>query len=175
VQIYIFELVDNYLEVAKTKFHYSWEQALGLLFWHRYDVARALQDLGNFTPHPEEWTIEDKVLFEQAFQFHGKAFDRIRQMLPDKSMSSLIRYYYKWKKIRSKNSVMDRQARRLNHGHGPQDDGDEITPGLPLSNSFPIAAHHPSGGQNHQIRDSFGNGLHSYSDSDDDIFVIENC
>jgi len=44
-------------------------------------MEQALQDLGNFTPHPEEWTVEDKVLFEQAFQFHGKAFDKIRQMV----------------------------------------------------------------------------------------------
>jgi hypothetical protein len=164
--------LDNYLDVAKTKYHYTWEQALGLLFWHRYDVGRALQDLGNFTPHPEDWTIEDKVLFEQAFQFHGKAFDRIRQMLPEKSMSSLIRYYYKWKKCRSRNSVMDRQAKRFNHG---REDGDEITPGLPLSNSFPTPAHHPGGLS--QVKDVFSNGhqRHGCSDSDDDILVIENC
>ena len=71
----------QYLVVAKDKFNYSGEQALGLLYWHRYDIPKALQDLGNFTPHPEEWTIEDKVLFEQAYHFHGKAFERIRLMV----------------------------------------------------------------------------------------------
>lgn len=74
-------LVEEYISMAKEKYQYTGEQALGLLYWHRYDVARATQDLGNFTPHPEEWTIEDKVLFEQAFQFHGKCFDKIRQMV----------------------------------------------------------------------------------------------
>ena len=53
------------------------------------------QDLANFTPFPDEWSVEDKVLFEQAFQFHGKSFHRIRQMLPDKSIAALVKYYYR--------------------------------------------------------------------------------
>ena len=56
-------------------------QALGMLFWHKHNVEKALSDLPNFTPFPDEWTVEDKVLFEQAFSFHGKSFHRIRQMV----------------------------------------------------------------------------------------------
>ena len=33
--------------------------------------------------------------------------------LPDKVIPSLVKYYYSWKKTRSRTSVMDRQARRL--------------------------------------------------------------
>lgn len=33
--------------------------------------------------------------------------------LPDKLISSLVKYYYGWKKTRTRTSVMDRQARRL--------------------------------------------------------------
>ncbi|XP_057245301.1 REST corepressor 2-like, partial [Malurus melanocephalus] len=33
--------------------------------------------------------------------------------LPDKLIPSLVKYYYSWKKTRSRTSVMDRQARRL--------------------------------------------------------------
>uniref|UniRef100_A0A3Q4GFN0 REST corepressor 2 n=1 Tax=Neolamprologus brichardi TaxID=32507 RepID=A0A3Q4GFN0_NEOBR len=87
--------------------------ALGMLLWHKHDVERSLADLANFTPFPDEWTVEDKVLFEQAFSFHGKSFHRIQQMLPDKLISSLVKYYYSWKKTRTRTSVMDRQARRL--------------------------------------------------------------
>lgn len=122
------EQVENYLGIARDKYQYSGEQALGLLFWHRYDVNKALQDLGNFTPNPEEWTIEDKVLFEQAFQFHGKAFDRIRQMLPEKSMSSLIRYYYRWKKLKCKTSVMDRQVKKFSQEDGADDQNQNVPP-----------------------------------------------
>lgn len=59
----------------------SVHQALGMLLWHKHDVERSLADLANFTPFPDEWTVEDKVLFEQAFSFHGKSFHRIQQMV----------------------------------------------------------------------------------------------
>lgn len=76
-----FFLVDEYITTAKDKYGYNGEQALGMLFWHKHDLNRASMDLANFTPFPDEWTVEDKVLFEQAFQFHGKSFHRIRQMV----------------------------------------------------------------------------------------------
>jgi len=56
-------------------------QALGMLFWHKHSIEKALTDLPNFTPFPDDWTTEDRVLFEQAFTFHGKSFHRIRQMV----------------------------------------------------------------------------------------------
>merc|ERR1712226_119087 len=105
--------LDEYIQVSKEKYGYNAEQALGMLFWHKYDLDRAIQDLANFTPFPDEWSVEDKVLFEQAFQFHGKSFHRIRQMLPDKSIAQLVKYYYGWKKTRTRTSLMDRQARKL--------------------------------------------------------------
>jgi len=105
--------LDEYIQVAKEKYGYNAEQALGMLFWHKHDLDRAIQDLANFTPFPDEWSVEDKVLFEQAFQFHGKSFHRIRQMLPDKSIAQLVKYYYGWKKTRTRTSLMDRQARKL--------------------------------------------------------------
>ena len=37
-------------------------------------------------------------------------------MLPDKSIASLVKYYYSWKKTRFRTSVMDRQARKLQAG-----------------------------------------------------------
>lgn len=56
-------------------------KALGMLFWHKHNIEKSLADLPNFTPFPDEWTVEDKVLFEQAFSFHGKSFHRIQQMV----------------------------------------------------------------------------------------------
>lgn len=32
-----------------------------MLYWHGYDVEKAIHDLPNFTPLPDEWTVEDKV------------------------------------------------------------------------------------------------------------------
>uniref|UniRef100_A0A8C7M585 REST corepressor 2 n=1 Tax=Oncorhynchus kisutch TaxID=8019 RepID=A0A8C7M585_ONCKI len=119
-------MLDEYILMAKEKHGYNMEQALGMLLWHKHDVECSLADLANFTPFPEEWTVEDKVLFEQAFSFHGKSFHRIQQMLPDKLVSGLVRYYYSWKKTRTRTSVMDRQARRLVRKTDKEDGNDEI-------------------------------------------------
>jgi hypothetical protein len=73
--------LEEYITLAKERYGYNAEQALGMLFWHKHDLEKAVIDLANFTPFPDEWTKEDKVLFEQAFQFHGKCFHRIRQMV----------------------------------------------------------------------------------------------
>lgn len=116
--------LDEYIAVAKEKHGYNVEQALGMLFWHKHNIEKSLADLPNFTPFPDEWTVEDKVLFEQAFSFHGKSFHRIQQMLPDKSIASLVKYYYSWKKTRSRTSLMDRQARKL-ASRSNQDESDD--------------------------------------------------
>lgn len=150
-----FSLVEEYINIAKEKYGYNSEQALGMLFWHKHDLEKALTDLSNFTPFPDEWSVEDKVLFEQAFQFHGKSFHRIRQMvrklftqfflilmlyemfflliqLPDKSIAALVRYYYSWKKTRARSSLMDRQVRRLTQKAGEETNNAE--------NSEPVSA-----------------------------------
>ncbi|XP_016382404.1 REST corepressor 1-like [Sinocyclocheilus rhinocerous] len=124
--------LDEYIAIAKEKHGYNMEQALGMLFWHKHNIEKSLADLPNFTPFPDEWTVEDKVLFEQGFSFHGKTFHRIQQMLPDKSIASLVRFYYSWKKTRSKTSVMDRHARKQKRDREESDDGEEnscISPG----------------------------------------------
>ncbi|CAH0560076.1 unnamed protein product [Brassicogethes aeneus] len=121
--------LEDYIILAKDKYGYNGEQALGMLFWHKHDLERAVLDLANFTPFPDEWSVEDKVLFEQAFQFHGKSFHRIRQMLPDKSIASLVKYYYSWKNTRSRTSLMDKQARKLNtqkEDGAPSEAGSEV-------------------------------------------------
>ncbi|KAF6105868.1 REST corepressor 2 [Phyllostomus discolor] len=48
--------------------------------------------------------------------------------LPDKLIPSLVKYYYSWKKTRSRTSVMDRQARRLG-GRKDKEESDELEEG----------------------------------------------
>uniref|UniRef100_A0A8C2W8H1 REST corepressor 3 n=1 Tax=Cyclopterus lumpus TaxID=8103 RepID=A0A8C2W8H1_CYCLU len=124
--------LDEYIALAKEKHGYNVEQALGMLFWHKHNIEKSLADLPNFTPFPDEWTVEDKVLFEQAFSFHGKSFHRIQQMLPDKSISSLVKYYYSWKKTRSRTSLMDRQARKLANRSNRDDSDEEMEEAPPI-------------------------------------------
>lgn len=104
--------VEDFLKIAKEKFGYNMEQALGMLYWHKYEIDKAMEDLRNFTPLPDEWSMEDKVIFEQSFGSYGKSFPRIRQQLPDKSIGTLVKYYYAWKKNRNKKSLMDKGERR---------------------------------------------------------------
>lgn len=113
------ETLDKYITDAKEKFGYNVEQSLGMLLWHEYDLKKARADFQNYTPIPDEWSNEDKLLFEQGFQFHGKNFNRIRRMLPDKPLSSVIKYYYLWKKARPHTSVMDERVLKLS---APKDD-----------------------------------------------------
>ena len=111
--------VVKFIQTAKDKYGYNSEQALGMLFWHKHDMDRAIRDLANFTPLPDEFSLQDNALFDQAFQvqlyhldaplwcensmtlcfylqIHGKSFQRIRQMLPEKSLAALIKHYYRW-------------------------------------------------------------------------------
>ena len=64
----IYLLVVKFIQIAKDKYGYNSEQALGMLFWHKHDMDRAMRDLANFTPLPDEFSLHDKALFEQAFQ-----------------------------------------------------------------------------------------------------------
>jgi hypothetical protein len=113
------EDVDGFLEVARDHYNFSHEQALGLLFWFNYDISNALAELKNYSPFEDEWTIEDKVIFEQAFQKYGKNFQRIRSMLPSKPIGCLVKFYYQWKKEHLQLSMIDKKAhmRKLWCGH----------------------------------------------------------
>lgn len=160
-------VLEEYILKAKEKYYYNTEQALGMLAWHKFDLNRAYADLPNFVPYPSEWSVEDKVLFEQAFQFHEKQFFKIKQMLPDKTMANLINYYYSWKKIRSRASLMERQTRRFaarkaadsngpsdEEGEGDENDNDQTTKQLKQeANSNDIGNDGPN--ENEQNEDSF--------------------
>uniref|UniRef100_A0A3Q4GNV8 REST corepressor 3 n=1 Tax=Neolamprologus brichardi TaxID=32507 RepID=A0A3Q4GNV8_NEOBR len=124
--------LDEYIAIAKEKHGYNVEQALGMLFWHKHNIEKSLADLPNFTPFPDEWTVEDKVLFEQAFSFHGKSFHRIQQMGTVQTVLSLVKYYYSWKKTRSRTSLMDRQARKLANRSNQDESDEEIEDANPI-------------------------------------------
>jgi len=105
--------LDNFISVAKDDYGYNQEQALGIVFWHGYNVDKASKDIVNFLPYPDRWDLQDKVMFEQAFQYYGKSFRRIRQMLPNKSIADLVEYYYNWKKSRCRSSMIEHLVQKL--------------------------------------------------------------
>jgi hypothetical protein len=131
------------LILSKDQFNYNIDQALGMLFYHNYDVNKAITDLPNFCPLQEDWSLEDMVIFEQAFRYHGKNFQRIRSMLPDKPVSTLVKYYYLWKRSFSQYSLLDKHSRKnskkISSGFPPSnEDNDSIHSGSTRSEAPPI-------------------------------------
>uniref|UniRef100_A0A915JMP5 REST corepressor n=1 Tax=Romanomermis culicivorax TaxID=13658 RepID=A0A915JMP5_ROMCU len=57
----------EYTTIAGKEYKYSLEQALGFLQWHEHDVKRALKELAQYVPVSGEWSVEDILVFEQAF------------------------------------------------------------------------------------------------------------
>ena len=106
----------KFIEYSRTKYGYREEQSLGLLVCHRYNVDDANSDLVNFVPYPDDWTALEKQTFELGFQEHGKNFHKIKMMLPDKSVNNIVKFYYIWKKTRSKYQTLKNKmkSRRAN-------------------------------------------------------------
>ena len=90
--------LEIYVQKSKDLYGYEEDQALGMLLFHDYDFDKAFADQANYVPDWEEWTCEEKVLFKEAFNFHGKDFSKFLNKLPSKSMGAIIRYYYLHKK-----------------------------------------------------------------------------
>ena len=57
------------MEAAKNDNGYNTEQALGLLFYHKYDVESARRDMGNYAPMDDhDWSHEEKVNTENLLR-----------------------------------------------------------------------------------------------------------
>ncbi len=79
--------IENYLEEAVKKYSYNLEQALGLLYFNKHNISKSLSDMLLFVPQPNEWTNEDKIVFEQAYMYHGKNFNKIKQVVVTRIIS----------------------------------------------------------------------------------------
>jgi hypothetical protein len=129
----------EYIDYARRKHRMNEEQALAILQICKYKVSTSKLLMQQYTPEIDEWTIEEKCLFEQAYKFYGKIFSRIRQMLPDKSVGDLVRYYYSWKKTRLHKSLMDKHEKQSqlmpyddDAEDSDDDDDDRNTTSIPL-------------------------------------------
>lgn len=73
--------VNEFILLSKEKHGYNTEQAMGMLYWHNYDLEKAIGDLPNFAPKPDDWTPEDTVSFEAALSQFGKNFSQIKRLV----------------------------------------------------------------------------------------------
>lgn len=104
--------LSEYLGHARRHHRMNEEQALAILQICKYKTATSQLLMEQYTPEVDEWSVEEKFLFEQAYRFYGKTFARIRQMLPEKTVAELVRYYYSWKKTRLHKSLMDKHEKQ---------------------------------------------------------------
>jgi hypothetical protein len=129
------DLVD-YIDYARGKHRMNEEQALAILQICKYKISTSKLLMDQYTPETDEWTVEEKFLFEQAYKFYGKTFSRIRQMLPEKTIAELVRYYYSWKKTRLHKSLMYKHEKQCQlmpyEGDGDSDDEDRNTTSVSL-------------------------------------------
>lgn len=84
---------------------YTTECAMDVLHSYNYDIGAAVKNMvPNNMPaicmeNAEKWTDNEVDLFNEGFQKHGKNFCIIRRdYLPWKELSSVVTYYYTWKK-----------------------------------------------------------------------------
>ncbi|GFQ70364.1 REST corepressor [Trichonephila clavata] len=87
------KILVEYVDETREKLEYSREQSLGILFWNAYDLEKTREEVMKYRPNLDNWSREDKALFEECFQLYGKNFGMIRKMLPNKPMKSMIEYY----------------------------------------------------------------------------------
>ena len=130
------DLID-YIDFARRKHRMNEEQALAILQICKYKVSTSKLLMQQYTPEIDEWTVEERCLFEQAYKFYGKIFCRIRQMLPDKSVGDLVRYYYSWKKTRLHKSLMDKHEKQsqlmpFDEGEEDEDEEERNTTSIPI-------------------------------------------
>ncbi|EHB09508.1 Metastasis-associated protein MTA3 [Heterocephalus glaber] len=78
--------------------------AMDMLYRHGYDLSSAISVLVPLggpvvcRDEMEKWSASEASLFEEVLEKYGKDFNDIRQdILPWKSLMSIIEYYYMWK------------------------------------------------------------------------------
>lgn len=101
---------------------YQEEQALGILLYHNYNIPDAERDIKDYRPAEtgiDSWDADDRTIFETAYRLHAKSFLKIRETLPNKKISDLVHYYYRWKKTSSgidKKNLQDKNTRKTGNG-----------------------------------------------------------
>ncbi|VIO99045.1 Uncharacterized protein BM_BM10500 [Brugia malayi] len=88
-----------------------------------YNIEEAKHQLAKRRIKKEPWNEEDTAIFKQALQTYGKHFNKIKQLLPHKSIKEIINFYYDNKKKLNFRSIIDAYLEE----HNPEsssEDGD---------------------------------------------------
>jgi hypothetical protein len=96
--------LDEFCNIVRSNLltcsRYRLEYALYSLHQNKYSFPNALYDLFSGTATEEwgiypEWSELETANFEKGFLLHGKKFHLIQLLIPSKTVSCIIQYYYK--------------------------------------------------------------------------------
>ncbi|EFO89064.1 hypothetical protein CRE_14263 [Caenorhabditis remanei] len=74
-------------------------QALYILRKENLDFDSAAKECGKRKEIKETWTEEEVALFTTSYFNFGKKFRKIKAVMPNRSLHSIVNYYYQTKKV----------------------------------------------------------------------------
>lgn len=99
--------VDEYCKKAQEQFNINVERSLLILLCSSHDLKASLEKVSKRKVINEWFSLEDTLIFRNAYSCFGKQFHKIRQMMPHKSLCALVEHYYKTKKNQQYRSFYD--------------------------------------------------------------------
>ncbi|VDK85154.1 unnamed protein product [Litomosoides sigmodontis] len=116
--------INDYLSIALSSFNIEQDRAMFILQSSDYNIEEAKHQLAKRRIKKEPWSEEDITIFKQALQTYGKHFNKIRQLLPHKSIKEIINFYYDNKKKLNFRSIIDTFLEECNPESSSSEDGD---------------------------------------------------
>ncbi|KAM3716424.1 REST corepressor spr-1 [Dirofilaria immitis] len=116
--------INDYLSIALSAFNIEQDRAMFILQSSDYNIEEAKHQLAKRRIKKEPWNEEDTAIFKQALQTYGKHFNRIRQLLPHKSIKEIINFYYDNKKKLNFRSIIDTFLEEHNPESSSSEDSD---------------------------------------------------
>uniref|UniRef100_A0A1I7ZUR5 SANT domain-containing protein n=1 Tax=Steinernema glaseri TaxID=37863 RepID=A0A1I7ZUR5_9BILA len=123
--------IDAYCDLCEQEYKMNRHQSLYMLYLSSYNIEEAKAKCAQRAAYKEEWSAEDKHLFQQYLNIFGKNFGRINTAMPHKTPSALIEQYYNTKKTHSQKSFFDADHHAHKEGEDEYDESsDEEEEGL---------------------------------------------
>ncbi|VDP19181.1 unnamed protein product [Onchocerca flexuosa] len=116
--------INDYLSIALASFNIEQDRAMFILQSSDYNIEEAKHQLAKRRIKKEPWNEEDTTIFKQALQTYGKHFNRIKQLLPHKSIKEIINFYYDNKKKLNFRSIIDTFLEEHNPESSSSEDSD---------------------------------------------------
>ncbi|CAG9531007.1 unnamed protein product [Cercopithifilaria johnstoni] len=116
--------INDYLSIALSSFNIEQDRAMFILQSSDYNIEEAKHQLAKRRIKKEPWSEEDMTIFKQALQTYGKHFNKIKQLLPHKSIKEIINFYYDNKKKLNFRSIIDTFLEEHNPKSSSSEDGD---------------------------------------------------